>query len=37
MAVESRVIEALRDQGYALISDHDARSRRSPQVTQRAA
>lgn len=36
MAVESRVIEALRDQGYALISDHDARSHRSPPVAQHA-
>ncbi len=36
MAVESRVIEALRDQGYALISDHDARAHRSPPVAQHA-
>ena len=32
MAVESRVIQALRDEGFALISDHDARTQRSPHV-----
>ena len=31
-AVESRVIQALRDEGFALISDHDARTNRSPHV-----
>lgn len=31
-AVESRVIQALRDEGFALISDHDARTHRSPHV-----
>ena len=32
MAVESRVIQALRGEGFALISDHDARTQRSPHV-----
>lgn len=34
MAVESRVIQALRDASFPLISDHDAKTHRSPYVAQ---
>ena len=37
MAVESRVIAALRERGFALISDHDARRHSAPPVAQHAA
>lgn len=37
MAVESRVIAALRERGFALISDHDARRHSAPTVAQHAA
>ena len=34
MRLESRVIQALKDAGFPLISDYDARTHRSPYIAQ---